>query len=700
MPRESQDVSTTVTSGWMREYALLMELFRCWGVATAMEEHVFIKRKDGYGAVDLLAFATALFCAGARGVNGFSRKVREEGLGPTLAELASRKNLGTQASMSQLLSSVDQENCAAFREHVLTLPVARAPAAFCDVTSVVDSRGERWLVVDLDGVVTAYRERALPEGPEVPQPRRRAAAVARPGYPGRKRGETQTSSNRMHHRGSGIWTGQDSCAGNAVMSEGVQLVVTTLHSFLDHIKTPADRVIIRMDGAGGNGPCANIIRAAGMHFLTRTANYELFQQPHLVQHLNAGAWYAVVDGQTGPRRNAAEFCICPLGDVQTRIVASAFPTRDGCKHGAGHVIGNSQFELYGTSLPPESFAAEDIVALYYNRGGAENDYGRLNEEMGVNHTFTTNLPGQDLMVQIAMLVSNAQTIAGTLLHSAQLLPAQREPRIRKALLLDEPALEALAVPAPPPPPPPPSPLPATPAVAPPNRISGASVDLKTLDQDQTAAIHARLPPGWSFAAGELRCPDQHALRIHDVNLNAAGEHHLVMRASRAHCRDCPVRSGCTNTQSTTFQKEMSITVAGTLPLRSSTDVPPLESTPTRHLPAKQLPPLQHIPSREEPPPTVEPPTFIKPGGHHISLPSFVPGAARNALRTNVRQAILTLIPAPAMPQPPTRHPLCATSQAQRQHRRNTFQTRNEKYRANPPTLILNGQPLLVAFFAA
>src|SRR5258706_2550348 len=84
-----------------------------------------------------------------------------------------------------------------------------------------DAHGKPWTVFDLDAVVTAFRQRALPTHAELPRARRRTKETAAPGYPGRKRGEAQISSSRLQQAGCSLWVGQATVARNASMSEAV-----------------------------------------------------------------------------------------------------------------------------------------------------------------------------------------------------------------------------------------------------------------------------------------------------------------------------------------------------------------------------------------------------------------------------------------------------------------------------------------------
>ena len=78
---------------------------------------------------------------------------------------------------------------------------ARSPRTRGERGGLWDRQGNRWIVFDLDGTRQAARQRALPQGPDLPPPQRRLSAVCTPGYRGRKRGEvvrTRTTLLQAH----------------------------------------------------------------------------------------------------------------------------------------------------------------------------------------------------------------------------------------------------------------------------------------------------------------------------------------------------------------------------------------------------------------------------------------------------------------------------------------------------------------------
>ena len=145
------------------------------------------------------------------------------------------------------------------------------------------------------------------------------------------------------------------------------------------------------------------------------------------------------------------------------------------------------------------------MALYYARAGHENSLARANEELGLRDTFSEKLPGQDVTVQVGLLVWNLAIELGAKLaglpQSPAGPPAQRAPRVacRRQWGVDEP----VAAPA----------LPASQPDADPPRADGptapapaAAATVAALPVEPVAAPVAPQPPAAPAEPGVLPDP--------------------------------------------------------------------------------------------------------------------------------------------------------------------------------------------------
>jgi hypothetical protein len=81
--------------------------------------------------------------------------------------LFGRSQLPHRATLSRFLAALDAPTVEALRSVFLQDALARlGPEA--DVGGLWDRQGNRWIVFDLDGTRQAARQRALPQGPDLP----------------------------------------------------------------------------------------------------------------------------------------------------------------------------------------------------------------------------------------------------------------------------------------------------------------------------------------------------------------------------------------------------------------------------------------------------------------------------------------------------------------------------------------------------
>lgn len=676
---------------WMTKYALIVELLRRWGILAAIAAIPIGRNAAGYALVDAFLVLLAFFCSDDRkgGIKGFCQRCHRESLAPSLAAIGGRQDWPRQSSMSRLLTSLRRDDVQRFREVALGLVAGGGRLAAHPLGAFRDAHGQPWAVFDLDGVVKAFRQRALPQGADLPDPRRRSSEMGAPGYSGRKRGETQISSHRVQHAGTGSWVGQESVAGNTPMTQAAADACEWLAAWCTASGIDRSRVVLRIDGAGGNEPCANAVRGAGFHLLARTARYEVLQQESVREYLRGEVFYPVPSSMSGPARHAAELGAVPslsyADGAPMRTVVTRFPSgQEGEKSGAGCVIGPAQYEMFATDLDASAWPAEESVELYYGRSGGETVYGRLNKELGVNHTFCEKRPGQDFAVMVGMLLWNLEAELGLrLLGSVEEQVAQplRGPRV--ACRFDD--IPSVAPKQPPVVPQvaaqesstehqggsetaaQPSVAPqATPAQAEPDAEAspGAWPDLQSALADL---------PGWQFdpAAG-LLCPNGQPMRLHRQDVTSGGDTRLNFRARATACALCPIRSGCTSSTATDFAKEARVLVKGKLP-----QLLPLTSS---------APQPARLPCRDgKAVPVVHPylpPTPPPPGPFLPMHPSLVASELRRTFGETCRQVRLNVRIDAGPPQPIALPDHIAPDAARRQHRRRT-RTERLEWNANP-----------------
>jgi hypothetical protein len=113
----------------------------------------------------------------------------------------------------RFLAALDAPTVEALRSVFLHDALARLKPGV-DVGGLWDRQATKWMVFDLDGTREAARQRALPQGPDLPPPQRRLSAVCAPGYTGRKRGEVVRTRTTLLQAHTHQWLFTCGAAGN------------------------------------------------------------------------------------------------------------------------------------------------------------------------------------------------------------------------------------------------------------------------------------------------------------------------------------------------------------------------------------------------------------------------------------------------------------------------------------------------------
>lgn len=533
---------------WATKFVVVVNALRGWGVLKGLEA-VHVERRDGYSLIDGFGLLLAYFCcneSGLGGLRGFCDRISEAELSDKLAAILGRIALPSSASLSRLLSTIGKPEIESVIE-VIGAACGKLPVH--PLCMFHDANGNAWTVFDLDAVVTAFRRRALPSGDDLPKARRREETAA--GYPGRKRGEAQISSSRLQQAGSGLWLGQTTVPGNATMSEAVAEACGWLASWCAKNGVKASQVLIRIDGAGGNEPCAEAVHAAGFKLLARCARYAVLKDQAVNRYLQGDVFYEVPSSRAGPTKHAADLGPMPLTQATAttmRTIITRFTSGTaGEKSGAGHIEGTAQYEMFITDLDPVAWPCEDVVCLYFGRAAVENSFARANAELELDRTFSTHGAGQDFVVLVGMLLSNvtAELGAKLLKTGGEAVPLkQRVPRVARHFNDMTPAPVA----------PPANVVVATAAEVAPSEA--VAMLLK-----QAFERHAQ----WRVSGDQVFCPNGIHMRLHRQKLTSKGTTRLSYRAPVDVCTPCPKRSGCTTVSTVSFVKEIAIDLGCTVP---------------------------------------------------------------------------------------------------------------------------------------
>lgn len=338
-----------------------------------------------------------------------------------------------------------------------------------------------------------------------------------------------------------------------------------------------------------------------------------------------------------------------------------------------------QYELIATTLTAEAWPAEAVAALFFGRATMENAFAQEDREYGTDRTASYRAPGQAWVTVIAQLLSNAATLDGVQAHPLPGKVAAQSPRslpdpappATKAEFVPEP--ERVEMPAPPAAPE----SAATPEpAATTSRPSKAEAHATLWGVIEPIFVDIAAEPGWVLDRGkqEVRCP---AGWIAAASGLGSERHNrrpsLHLRVPTEKCRTCPMRLDCMRSTNPARGKRVSRSLAPDLVdhVQQAIDV--------LHRPDA----LRPMPGRDyEVKNTTRPTTeTLSPGPWIPDSPKFLPASARGLAREAVLHSDLVCHIVRADARPPQRHPLIAASGAERQHRRQSWAERHDRWKS-------------------
>lgn len=683
---------------------VLAEL-RSSGLLAELAAALRISRRGGYSARPMVAFLVALLASVTfQGIRPFATRFARPL--KRVAAVAGCRSLPTSASVSRCLVRVTPEIAASFADRVLGLGPGTA-AMLNDPSAVhTDAAGDPLHVIDIDPTVQAFRQRDLPEGDQLPPPKRVAPGV--PGYTGQYRGEIRVRHVLACHAGCGLWLGYRLSENNPRLSELFAEVVRQAVNVLASASIAAERILVRGDGEFGSAGVLRALRALGVHVLVRLSRYNLLQRPEVAQALASATWSPLEIG-AGSARTATDLGLVMLhpaakssdhGEpgIQVRVVV-ARRKLNGAEPRAGVAHDDYEYQLFATSLTANQASAADVVKLYAERAVIENRFAQEDRELDLGRTFSYHAPGQAVVTAVGLFLWNYWTCLGyrermamsprsaAADHVAEEVPAEvLEPQHD---LIEEwsPAAPASAV----------SLVEAAsaevPAEAVPTRTPSPSDPFPTAtDADRRAMVavvtraFAHMPsPTWVIEpSGQLRCPNQRRLFPFSIANPGKGrpKAQMIVRTDVGACDGCPLRTGCFGSARPNTYRQ----VARAL---SDEDAAYMREFLDRHRPARTPPRLTRHPApahaTDSPPPAstpqqslVEPlpqPTISR---GHFSRPTFEAAAARRLARRRYSDVGVEVRVGRAPPRGP----------AARATRRRTYQERDALWAHDVPVQMI------------
>jgi hypothetical protein len=320
--------------------------------------------------------------------------------------LFGRNGLPHRATLSRFLAVLDEPFVEALRSVFLHDALARlGPGA--NVGGLWDRQAIRWEVFDVDGTKQAARQRALPEGPDLPPAHRRLSMVCAPGYMGRKRGEVVRTRTTLLQGHTHQWLFTGGAAGNGDYRGELLRALSVIVAYQAALGLPPGQALVRLDGLYGNGTIVVDLIVAGVGFVMRGKDSGLLDLPEVQACLALPADEQFTHPESGLCRDlfdCGQVAVTAQGHHCRVIVATHPATTD--KAPIGVTRGAMVSELFFTSLPAAGFTAADVLMLSLHRGSFETVLADEDREQDSDRWSSYTPHGQEVWQILSQWVWN------------------------------------------------------------------------------------------------------------------------------------------------------------------------------------------------------------------------------------------------------------------------------------------------------
>lgn len=402
---------------WFGEVVLLVTHLKKQGALTKLCERVrFARKRFGkYEVIDFLAVLFGYAISGERTLEAFYESLQPFAV--AFMALFERDQLPSRSALSRFLTALTQAPVETLRTLFLDDLLARPLTPDKQTGGLLDRKGRFWKVFDIDGTREAARQRALPQGDDLPPAFRRLDDVCGAGYTGRKRGQVVRTRTTVSQAHSSHWLGSFGNRGNGQYRVELRQGLAAITRYLTAHQLDPSHALLRLDGQYGLG--AVLADLAGFVFVTRGKDYKVLDHP-LVQarlHLPPDQLQQRPESQT--TRTLYDCPDIPVGPegVSCRVVVATHPAdlnrkKTKKKKTVGVTRAGVVYELFFTNLPQQGFTACDVVELYLHRGAFEPTLSDEDQELDPDRWCSHSAWGQECWQCVAQWVWNVRLELG------------------------------------------------------------------------------------------------------------------------------------------------------------------------------------------------------------------------------------------------------------------------------------------------
>jgi hypothetical protein len=533
----SQDVPSIPP--WFAELILLARHFTRRGILAAICEYVRLARGRAghYDVIDFVAVLLGYALSGESTLETFFDRLRP--FADPFMALFGRETLPHRSTLSRFLADVDLACLEALRQQ-FNHDLGQYGFTGDHLGGLFDHSGHRLLVFDIDGTRQAARQRALVTALSFPQPRRRLSRVCAPGYLGRKRGELVRTRTTVLQAHTQQWLGTFSGAGNGDYATELEAACRVIVAYLQAKGLNPAQGLLRLDALYGNASPLAHIQQAGLGFLTRGRDYQLLDHPKVCSRLQHPCDMTVQHPETQVRRELFDVgyiqdWLEPMPGLaltcRVIIARQTAPERAEAVT-SGKLIGPFVYDLFLTTVPAQCLQANEVVELYYQRGGFEVVLSDEDAEQDPDRWCSCTPQGQEFWQILSQWIWNTRLELGMVAQEEQLRSTSWQGAG--------------------------SDTPVTPVMP----LSEAP----RLDQAEDAPMVEQYGPlevarSWGRASGRLtgqafevlsngtlRCPAGKVLRPQERRKQADGTLRIVYRAKSEDCGNCRLARDCLGRQ--------------------------------------------------------------------------------------------------------------------------------------------------------
>jgi len=626
----------------------------------------------------------------------------------------SRGQMPSRSALSRFLRAVTPSHVTALAAHLLDdLIDSGIPADLAG--GLYDRDGARNILFDDDGTYHGARQRELADDDARPPPVRRAAALFAKGYNGGSRRvdvtRTRTVLMQAHTQ---EWLGGWSAPGNGHPFAQIEDACAAVVRYLTARGMSVAQGLLRLDGLYGYPRIAAMISRHGLGYLMRCATYGLLRRV-AVKAVIATPPHAYYTSPDSPvRREAWQVLALPWAAadgqhaVETRLIITRRPALGPGKPRVGKREGDWVYELFVTDRSPSGWSIEDVLSIYFGRGGFEGTLAQEDRERNLDRTMSWSDAGQSFWTLVGQLAWNLRVRMGVRLSPDSVrvtrwsaavpeapspIPAEA-PSSCPIPEAPKPIPEELA-PSPTPPEEPSAPAPSveqsnpeevTPEIET-NAPAAAVTSEETVPSVPPAVVRGRIAPAVGRDAGRfggddfvwteeghLRCPADKLLRRGESRrINSSL--YVIYRARAADCQDCPLWTACRGRPTGSGgARSVSVIEAGpssppSMPAASPQPAPQAPQPPSA-APVAALPPT----------PAATPVATPGLGPRPVIWVDVAASAARRRLRDQLRGQRVEVTATPIVA---IQRRVPVTTRDQRAHRRHTWQEAFERNQRPP-----------------